>query len=228
MKLFCSLIALSLVSPALAAPPNALSAAEKSDGWKLLFDGSTLDGWRGYATEAIGAGWKVQDGAIVLTTAKSGDLMTVEDYGDFELALEWKATEAANSGIIYRIGLGERAAVRTGPEFQVLDNQKAKDSKIANHHAGSLYDLVAPPRDVTRPVGEWNEARIRVQGWKITHWLNGVKLLEIDLASDEGKALLAQSKFKDWPKFATLSRGHIALQDHGNVVSFRNLRIRER
>lgn len=215
-------------SPLFAAEPNALTAAEKSAGWKLLFDGTSLDGWRGYKTEAVGAGWKVQDGALVLTAAKSGDVMTKEEFADFELSFEWKISEGGNSGVIYRAGLGESAPHRFGPEYQVLDNAKAKDSKLGNHLAGSLYDMGPDtPRELAKPAGEWNAARLIVKGWRIEHWLNGQKVIAVDLASTEGRALIANSKFKNVPKFATLSKGYIALQDHGNVVSYRAIKIRE-
>jgi hypothetical protein len=224
----CSFVfgCLALAAGAAAAAPNTLTSAEKSAGWKLLFDGSSLAGWRGYKTEAP-AGWSVQQGALVLAAGRKGDLVTAREYGDFELSLEWKISPGGNSGILYRVGLGDPAPARSGPEYQLLDNSKAKDNKTATHHAGALYDLVAPPKDVTRPVGEWNEARIRVQGWHIQHWLNGVKVAELDLASAAGKALLQGSKFKSWPRFAALARGHIVLQDHGDVVSVRSVKIRE-
>jgi hypothetical protein len=215
-------------SPLPAAEPNALTAAEKAAGWKLLFDGKSLNGWRGYKTEQVGAGWKVQDGALVLTAGKAGDVMTTAEFGDFELALEWKISEGGNSGVIYRVGLGEAASFRTGPEYQVLDNQKATDNKLGNHLAGSLYDIGPEvPRDLTKPVGQWNNSRLIVRGWKVEHWLNGKRVVSLDLASPEGKAAIAASKFKDWPKFASLARGHIALQDHGNVVSYRSIKIRD-
>ncbi len=231
MKLRTPLLALALaafVSPLLAAEPNTLTAKEKSAGWKLLFDGKTLDGWRGYKTEAIGAGWKVQDGALVLTAAKAGDLLTAQEYADFDLTFEWKISEGGNSGVIYRAGLGESAPYRYGPEYQVLDNEKAADNKLGNHLAGSLYDMgPEAPRDLTKPVGQWNQSRLVVKGWKVEHWLNGKQIVAADLASPEGKAMIAKSKFKDWPKFATLAKGYIALQDHGNIVSFRAIKIRE-
>jgi hypothetical protein len=229
MKLPVALTALALlVAPLFAADPNSLSAQEQAAGWKLLFDGKTLNGWRGYKAEAIGAGWKAQDGAIVLTQGKAGDLMTSGEFGDFELTFEWKISEGGNSGVIYRVGLGESATYRTGPEYQVLDNQKAEDNKLGNHLAGSLYDLAnEAPRNLPKPVGEWNSSRLVVRGWKVEHWLNGTKIIAIDLASPEGKAAIAKSKFKDWPKFASLLRGHIALQDHGHVVSYRAIKIRD-
>jgi hypothetical protein len=230
MNLCRPIIALTLAlaaSSAFAVEPNTLTAAEKSAGWKLLFDGHSLEGWRGYKTGAVGEGWKVQDGALVLMAAKAGDLMTVAEYGDFELAFEWKISPGGNSGVIYRVGLGESASYRTGPEYQVLDNQKAKDNKEGNHLAGTLYDIgPEAPRGLPKAVGEWNSSRILVRGWKVEHWLNGLRVVSLDLASPEGKAAIAESKFKDWPKFASLSRGHIALQDHGDVVSYRSLKIR--
>jgi hypothetical protein len=223
-----ALIIALFASSLLAAEPNQLTSVEKAAGWKLLFDGKSLQGWRGYKTEAIGAGWKAQDGALVLTAAKAGDIMTAQEYGDFELSFEWKISEAGNSGVIYRAGLGESASHRTGPEYQILDNEKAKDNKLGNHLAGSLYDMgPEAPRGLPKPVGQWNTSRLVVRGWKVEHWLNDVKVVAIDLASQEGKAAIAGSKFKDWPKFASLSRGHIAFQDHGDVVSYRSIKIRE-
>jgi len=214
--------------PLTAAQPNSLSPAEKSAGWKLLFDGTSFQGWRGYKAEAVPPGWKVQDGALTLTTGRTGDLITAAEYGDFELTFEWRISTGGNSGVLYRVGLGEPAVPRTGPEYQILDNERAKDSQIVNHLAGSLYDLgPATPRHLPKPVGEWNSGRIVLRGWKIEHWLNGTKVIAADLASPEGKAMIAGSKFKSWPKFATLSRGHIALQDHGDVVSYRSIKLRE-
>jgi hypothetical protein len=213
-----------------AAEPNTLTSAEKAAGWKLLFDGKSFAGWRGYQNEAPGDGWKVENGAIVLTKGKAGDLVTNEEFGDFELSFEWKISETGNSGVIYRAGLGDSAPYRTGPEYQVLDNQKASDNKKPNHLAGSLYDIgEAPPKDFTKPVGEWNTGRIVVRGWHIQHWLNGEKVADLDLASPEGKAALAGSKFngKGWEKFASLSRGRIALQEHDHPVSFRSIKIRK-
>lgn len=233
MKKTSSLLAFigfALAAPLFAAAPNTLTPEEKSAGWRLLFDGQSLDGWRGYKTEAIGAGWKIQDGALAMTAPKSGDLVTKEEFGDFEFSFEWKISETGNSGVIYRSGFGEAASYRTGPEYQVLDNQKAEDNKKPNHLAGSLYDIgAAPSVDATKPVGQWNVGKIVIRGWHIEHWLNGVKLVDQDLSTAKGKADLAVSKFqgKGWEKFATLSRGHIALQEHDHLVYFRSLKIRE-
>jgi hypothetical protein len=222
-----AVLALLAVAPLRAAEPNTLTGPERDAGWKLLFDGTSMAGWRGYAQEKPGAGWRVEDGTLV-TSGKKEDLLTAEQFGDFDLRFDWKISVGGNSGVIYRVGLGESATYRTGPEYQVLDNLKAEDNKKPNHLAGSLYDIGAPPpKDYTNPVGEWNEGRIRVRGWHVEHWLNGHMVVDLDLATPEGRAAIAASKFKDWPKFASLARGYLALQDHGNVVSYRNIKVRE-
>jgi hypothetical protein len=227
MKTPAVLLTLALLAPVLAAAENnALTPAERDAGWHLLFDGQSLDGWRGMTTVTPPDGWAVTGGAIV-RTHKSGDLLTAAEYGDFELSIEWKVEDGTNSGILYRIGLGEATTWRTGPEYQILDNVKATDNKDPKHLAGALYDLVAPSEDVTKPVGEWNLTRIIVRGWHVQHWLNSVQIVDIDLASPEGQALIAHSKFKTMPRFATLSRGRIALQDHDDSVWYRNIKIRE-
>jgi hypothetical protein len=216
---------LLIAAPLLAGDNNAVTDAEKAVGWRPLFDGKSLSGWRSLKSEKAPA-WVVEDGALV-TPGKVGDLVTNEEFGDFELSLEWKISPTGNSGVIYRVGLTEAHTYNTGPEYQVLDNEKASDNKRPDHLAGSLYDLVAPPKDFTKPVGEWNSTRIVVRGWKVEHWLNGQKVVDVDLGTPEGRAMIAASKFKSMPKFATLMRGHIALQDHDHPVSYRAVKIRE-
>ena len=227
MKTLLTLIfALSFGALSGWAEPNALTPEQSAAGWRRLFDGHTLTGWRSLAAPTPGAGWAVVDGALT-RTAKSGDILTTAEFGDFELSLDWKVEPGTNSGILYRVGLNETRTWRTGPEFQVLDNLQATDRFNPRHQAGGLYDLVAPAANVVRPVGEWNHARIVVRGWHIEHWLNGTKLVEVDLGTPEGRALIAGSKFKTMPNFATLARGHIALQDEDRSVSYRNILIRE-
>jgi len=224
-----SLIVSALLLFAQTAHPsddNTISGAERTAGWRLLFDGSSLSGWRSLAGTEPGTGWKVLDGAIV-RTAKSGDLLTVDEFGDFELSIDWKVEDATNSGILYRVALGEDQTYFTGPEYQILDNIKGGDRFDPKHLAGALYDLVAPPRDFTRPVGSWNHTRIVVRGWHIEHWLNGEKIVDVDLASPEGISLKMHSKFNAMPHFAAYARGHIALQDHDGMVAFRNIMIRD-
>ena len=225
-RAFIALLGACSVASVSLADVNSVSAAEKAEGWKSLFDGVNLNGWRGYNADKPGEGWAVVDGTIMVKS-KGGDLLTKDAFGDFELSFDWKVTETANSGVIYRVGLGERASYITGPEYQVLDNEKAEDNKQHDHLAASLYDLALELNAKTKPVGEWNSGRIRVRGWHVEHWLNGEKVVDVDLASPAGKAMIQSSKFKDWEKFASLPRGHIALQEHGHDVSFRAIKIRE-
>jgi hypothetical protein len=207
-----------------ARQANTLTAEEKAAGWRLLFDGTTLSGWRGYRSPAP-AGWSAADGALA-RTGPGGDLMTTDEFGDFELQLEWKVGPAGNSGIIYRVATGPERTYETGPEMQVLDNAKHADGKNPITSAGSNYALHAPVRDVTRPVGEWNAVRLVVRGAHVEHWLNGVKLLEYELWSPDWDARVKASKFATMPGYGRAKRGHIALQDHNDPVWYRNIRIR--
>jgi hypothetical protein len=207
---------------------NTLTAAEQAEGWKLLFNGTDLAGWRGYKKDAPGATWVVEDGVLALTAGGAGDLMTVEGFGPFELALEWKIAPNGNSGVIYLVKEVDGAdnTYNTGPEMQVLDNDGHADGKIPTHRAGALYDIETPPDGAVKPVGEWNEARIVFTGTKIEHWLNGQKVSESSYGDEAWKAKVAASKFKTMPLFGTASSGHIALQDHGDRVWYRNIKIR--
>jgi hypothetical protein len=209
--------------------PNTLSADETAAGWALLFNGTDLTGWKGYKTDAPGDAWKVEDGALALTAGGAGDIMTTESYGPFELSLEWKISPAGNSGIIYLVNEVDGAdnTYNSGPEMQVLDNDGHADGKLPSHRAGALYDLQVPPQDAVKPVGEWNEARVLFTGTKIEHWLNGQKMADVSYGDEAWKKLVAGSKFKQWPMFGTFASGHIALQDHGNQVWYRNIKIRK-
>lgn len=207
---------------------NALSQEEAAAGWKLLFNGQNLSGWKGYKKDVPGAEWQVRDGAIALTAGGGGDLMTTGEYGPFELSLEWKISPGGNSGVIYLIREmeGAKDTYNSGPEMQVLDNDGHPDGKTPSHRAGALYDIETPPDGAVKPVGEWNQALIRFTGTSIEHWLNGVKVATSSYGDDSWRAKVAASKFKQWPMFGTASQGHIALQDHGNQVWYRNIKIR--
>jgi hypothetical protein len=216
-------------APAPEAPAmNTLSTAEQSEGWKLLFNGTDLTGWKGYKKDAPGAAWAVEDGALALTAGGAGDLMTAEEFGPFELALDWKIAPNGNSGIIYLVKEADGAdnTYNTGPEMQVLDNDGHADGKIPSHRAGALYDIETPPDGAVKPVGEWNEARVIFTGSKIEHWLNGQKVSESSYGDDAWKAKVAASKFKTMPLFGAAASGHIALQDHGDRVWYRNIKIK--
>jgi hypothetical protein len=210
-----------------AAAPNTLTAAEKSAGWKLLFDGKDFTGWRFYRGAEVAAPWSIDNGAITVS-GPGKDIITADEYGDFELSVDWKISPAGNSGIIYLVKEDPAApeTYNTGPEMQVLDNERHADGKLESHRAGALYDLVAPTKAAAKPIGEWNTARVKVSHGKIEHWLNGEKVVESSYGDDKWRAMVAGSKFKSMPLFGKASTGHIALQDHGDRVWYRNIKIR--
>ncbi|GAB2778970.1 DUF1080 domain-containing protein [Rhabdobacter roseus] len=221
-----------LLTLALAAFVQPDSEINKKGKWVKLFDGKTLNGWKKWKGGEI-TKWKVEDGAMVLAEKGGGDLLTEGQYGDFELELEWKISEGGNSGVMYHVQEGQKycCPYSTGPEIQVLDDAKHPDSfkgADGNHKAGSLYDLL-PPNDLTvvKPAGQWNKMRLVIKKGKGESWLNGKKVVDFPTKGPEWDAMVAKSKFKGWDGFAAFDKGHIALQDHGDKVWFRNIRIRE-
>jgi hypothetical protein len=239
-----ALVALARVAAAQRA--NELTLAERAAGWRLLFDGRSLAGWRGLGYDSVAtAHWRVVNGAIVKTPsgkvprmadgqpAAGGDLMSIEAFRDFELAFEWRVTPGANSGVKYNVSeelslahAANHAAL--GFEYQILDDELHPDNKIDSHRAAGLYDIIAAgPAKRLRPVGEWNSARIVLRGNHGEHWLNGEKVVEFDLGTPQLDSLLAKSKYRPIPGFAERRRGHIVLQDHGDEVHFRSIKIRE-
>lgn len=219
-----------------SAATDSLTDQQVEDGWQLLFDGETYSGWHRYGGEPVGPAWKIRDGAMTLVpgeiinwkTAGGGDIVTDGVYEDFDLRLEWKISEGGNSGIFYLVDESEEHgdAAATGLEMQVLDSATHPDGKIPKHRAGDLYDLVEAPFRAECPVGAWNQVRIVKEGPHLEHWMNGRKLLEVDLWSNEWDELVAGSKFADWEGFGKSHSGHIGLQDHGDRVWYRNLIIR--
>jgi hypothetical protein len=215
---------------AAAAPPperphNTLTDEERAAGWQLLFDGQTTTGWRGFRRDDMPAGWQVANGKLK-RVAQGGDIITTEQYGSFELELEWRIETGGNSGIFFHVTEDADHVWQTGPEMQILDNAAHRDGLQPETSAGSNYALHAPTRDVTRPPGEWNRVRLVVHGNHVEHWLNGEKIVEYELGSDDWKARVEASKFRDMPGYGRARSGHIALQDHGDPVAFRNIRIR--
>ncbi|SDE54678.1 protein of unknown function [Mucilaginibacter pineti] len=196
---------------------------------KPLFDGKTTTGWHIFNKTGAG-GWKVVDGALQLDPAvpDGGDLITDGEYENYELTLEWSITKEGNSGIIFGVKEDPKfgATYQTGIEMQVLDDIGADDNKQTNHLAGSLYDLKTASV-AAKPAGEWNKIKLRKKDGHITFWMNGKQSLDIQMGSDEWKELLGKSKFKNWKDFAAYPKGHIALQDHGHVVSYRKIKIKE-
>jgi hypothetical protein len=205
---------------------NALTAAEQKAGWRLLFDGRSLANWRGYKTGVVPAGWKVVDGTLA-KDAPVADIVSKEEFDNFELVMDWKIGEAGNSGIFYR-GTEEYSAIYwSAPEYQLLDDIKASDNKTRLTCAGAIYALFESPAGHLKPVGDWNTARIIVNGNHVEHWLNGVKLAESDINSPEWNAKVKASKFSKWPNFGLAKKGYIAMQgDHAGSLAFRNIKIR--
>lgn len=207
-------------------PDNATLAAD-SLGWIQLFDGESFDGWRGFRMHDMPPGWQVTEaGEIYFDGEGKGDIVTTHQFADFELALEWKISPGGNSGIFFGVSEDDRATYRTGPEMQVLDNAAHKDGQNPLTAAGSNYALHAPTADVTNPAGEYNRVRLLVHGNHVEHWLNGQKIVEYELGSPEWRELVANSKFNEMPRYGKNRSGHIALQDHGDEVWYRNIRIR--
>ncbi|MCW5937555.1 MAG: DUF1080 domain-containing protein [Fimbriimonadaceae bacterium] len=206
---------------------NALTKNERSAGFVSLFNGESLDGWRGYGNKETPVAWAALDGAVTFTPGlPGGDLATKESFGDFDFRFDWRVTSGGNSGVIYRVSEDKPYPWETGPEYQVLDDAKHADGKDPLTSAASLYGLVARGKKVVRPAGVWNEGRIVARGGKVEHWLNGVKVLEYDTAAPDWEAKVKASKFGSMPDFAKNRAGHIVLQDHGDPVAYRNLRIK--
>ncbi|MBC7902614.1 MAG: DUF1080 domain-containing protein [Gemmatimonadaceae bacterium] len=219
-----------------SAAPNTLTAAEQKDGWKLLFDGKTTAGWHSFNKPAVGEAWKVVDGTLYLDTAKKegfqirsgGDIVTEEEFENFDLRLEWKISKNGNSGAMFFIKEDPKYkyAWYTGPEMQILDNDGHADGKITKHRSGDLYDLIKSSKETVKPVGEWNQVQIVSNQGKLNLYLNGENVVSADLRTEEWKQLVAGSKFKTQPDFTAFKSGKIGLQDHGNAVWFRNVKIR--
>jgi hypothetical protein len=205
--------------------PTTLSAEERTAGWRLLFDGTSLAGWHVYHKTGTPANWRAVDG-VLQRGGSGGDLVTDEQFANFELALDWKVPLRGNSGVIYRVNDSGEATYMTGPEMQVLDDERHPDGRNPLTSAGAVYGLYPAPRGVVKPAGEWNAARLLVNGNHVEHWLNGVRLAQYELGSADWEQKVAASKFKQWPGYGRSPRGRIALQDHGDSVSFRNIRIR--
>ncbi len=218
---------------------NVLTESEMAEGWELLFDGKTLDKWRGYKWDAAPPNWTVDEGTITCAPCVGGDvnlpgdwkasndLITKEQFQNFDFKIEWKISPAGNSGIFYRVLEAYDYPYTTGPEMQILDNVRHKDRLNGlDRSAGSAYDMYAPSEDVTRPAGEWNESRILVDSTHVEHWMNGTKIVEYDLFSDDWEQRVAESKWASNPDYGRMKTGHIGLQDHDDAVWFRNVKIK--
>lgn len=215
-----------------AAAANTLTSKEKSNGWKLLFDGKTLNGWRTYQNKNA-ASWEAQDGVLHCkgsTTDKSdlrADLITADQFDNFDLSIDWKISPQGNSGILYRVTEGEKTSYLTGPEYQIIDDLNFPQKLEDWQKTGANYAMDPAPEARPNPVGEWNNTRILVNKNHVEHWLNGKKIVEYEINSDAWKQHKATGKWKDAPNYGTATKGHIALQDHGSEAWFRNIKIRQ-
>jgi cytochrome c len=228
------------VAMAKEAVQNVLTEAETKDGYQLLFDGKTMKGWRNFKKQTIGKDWIVDSAnqAIALNVTKKpdggwqaadgGDIITDDSFENYEFQVEWKIDTCGNSGIIYNVIEHPTAEYvwHTGPEMQVLDNKCHPDAKIIKHRAGDLYDLISSSSEPVKPALEWNQAKLVQNKGKIEHWLNGVKIVEYDMNKPEWKAMIAKSKFAKMPLFGKSMKGHLSLQDHGNKIWYRNIKIK--
>ncbi len=205
---------------------TVLTAAERAQGWRVLFDGSDLSAWRGYRKTSLPEGWQAVDGSLALVTAGAGDIITRDQFRNFDLRLEWKVAPGGNSGIFYRATEEGNYIWQTASEMQVLDDERHADGKSELTSAGSNFALYPARRGVSRPAGEWNAVRLLVNGSHVEHWLNGVKVVEYELGSPEWEVRVRASKFASMPLYGRAPQGHIGLQDHGDRVEFRNIRIR--
>jgi len=204
----------------------AFASAGPAGGWRPLFDGKTTAGWRGYRQQQIPDGWRVENGALT-TSGKAGDIVSADQFEDFELVLEWKIAPGGNSGVFYRVTEEDPVLWHTAPEMQLIDDRGYKGPLKDTQKTGANYDLHPPASDATRPAGAWNESRILVRNDHVEHWLNGTKVVEYELGSPDWEARVTQSKFKEYARYGKARRGHIAIQDHGDAISFRTIRIRE-
>ncbi|MGF1638232.1 MAG: DUF1080 domain-containing protein [Cyclobacteriaceae bacterium] len=232
-----SMLALNACGPKKSQENEADDATEapvaqtSEDGeWITLFDGSNLDAWRTFKSDSVRPQWQIdEEGNLWLTEKGGGDIITREQFESFEMELEWKISPKGNSGIFFHVVEADTLGNTffSGPEFQLLDNENHPDGKIPTHRTGDNYDLQSSTEETVRPVGEWNEVKLVVDNGKVEHWLNGTNVVEYQLQSPEWEEQLAKSKFTKWPLYGRAGKGHIALQDHGDQVWFRNIRIRK-
>ncbi len=237
-KLFTIILFLVTIS-VIAQKPNTLTPKEKKGGWKLLFDGKTMKGWRNFYKKELAGAWQVSDNSIMLDDtfkegwmAKGGGEITTNDvYENYEFTIDWKISEGGNSGIIFNAQEDDQKkhpySWGTGPEFQVLDNERHEDGKIPKHRAGNLYDIFKYEPENVKPQGEWNTAKILQKNGSVKLSINGKMVIEYIIESPEYKKAVAESKFKDESMWGTYTKGHIVLQDHGNRVWYRNIKIRK-
>src|SRR5690625_55384 len=211
---------------------NLLTQEQKDEGWELLFDGQSTNGWRTFNKDKAGAAWQVKDGILIFDPTASrgekGDLITEKQYENFHLKLDWNISDCGNSGVFFLVQEdGREKTYHTGPEMQILDNTCHNDAQYPTHRAGSLYDLIQAQPETENPAGEWNTAEIILDDGHLVFILNGTEVVETQMFDENWEEMIQNSKFKNWSGFGTYRKGHIGLQDHGDVVYFRNSMIKE-
>jgi hypothetical protein len=243
-KLFAALLLLTFCTAVGCKPTQKNNMTENNqkpqagkNGWVAIFNGENTNGWHNYNKTTIGPAWKVKDGALYLDvsnkedwqTKGGGDIVFEKEYENFHLSLEWKVAPGGNSGIMFYVQETNefRYPWNTGPEMQVLDNERHADAKIHKHRAGDLYDLIASSSEPVKPAGEWNHAEIISKNSQLTFKLNGVTVVQTTLWDEAWKQLIAGSKFKSMKGFGTFKKGKLALQDHGDEVWFKNVLVKE-
>jgi len=202
-------------------------AAPGKQAWQVLFDGTDTSAWRNFKSSGLHQQWQIIDGSLTLTAAGGGDLLTKQQYANFELELSWLISSGGNSGVFILADEQGQFIYSHAPEVQILDNERHADNKLASHRSGSLYDLIAAPQSAQKAAGLWNQLRIIHQNGHLQVWQNNQQTVDIQLGSARWQQLVAGSKFANWTGFAANRKGHIGLQDHGDKVSFKNIRIRE-
>ncbi|MDD7986463.1 DUF1080 domain-containing protein [Lentisphaera marina] len=226
---FLSIAATALINSCTSAPTpdNTLSKAEAKEGWELLFNGQDMNQWRNFKKQDVNEKWIVENGVMKLTGRGGGDIMTKKQYENFDFRLQWKISEAGNSGIFILADEKGKRIYSHAPEIQILDNEKHSDRKKPNHRSGSLYDMITSPAESHKKAGEWNYVRILLNKGHLKVWQNEVQTVDIIIGSDKWNELVAQSKFKSWKGFAQNKKGHLGLQDHNDVVYFKNIKVLE-
>lgn len=216
---------------------NVLTSSEQKQGWRLLFNGKNTANWHVFKKQSDGSAWTIEDNALTLDPSVKdangkrkggGDLVTDDEFENYELRLDWKIAPCGNSGIIFNAIENDQVSTpwQSGPEMQVLDNTCHPDAKIVKHKAGDLYDLIESNEITVKPAGEWNTIRLIVHNGHLEQWQNGKKVVETTMWTPAWKEMIAKSKFKSMPLFGTIKKGHLVLQDHGDKVWFRNIKIK--
>ncbi|MBE0380596.1 3-keto-disaccharide hydrolase [Pseudoalteromonas prydzensis] len=205
---------------------NQLSKEEQKAGWQLLFNGHDMSHWRNFKSDSISSKWIIDDGAMLLTKG-GGDILTKKSYENFDLKLDWKISEVGNSGIFILADELGKYIYSHAPEIQIIDNERHSDTKIDSHLSGSIYDLLTAPKSAHKPAMQWNTVRIKMLNNHLQVWQNGVSTTSIVVGSSSWNTLVQNSKFATWSNFATANKGRIGLQDHGDKVWFKNIKIKE-